>query len=71
MSKDLAIVSEYNDCYEEAYRAWNGFYPLADKDLRFYLGDQWDAQERRKLHEEGRHAFVFNRARRNINMVTG
>lgn len=71
MSKDLAIVNEYNDFYEEAYRAWNGFYPLADRDLRFYLGDQWDAQERRKLHEEGRHAFVFNRARRNINMVTG
>lgn len=71
MSKDLEIVSEYNDCYEDAYRVWGSFYPLADRDLRFYLGDQWDAQERKKLLEEGRNAFVFNRTRRNINMVIG
>lgn len=71
MSRDLAIVNEYNDFYEEAYYAWNPFYPLADRDLRFYLGDQWDAKERQKLFQEGRNAFVFNRARRNINMVTG
>ena len=71
MSKDLAIVNEYNGLYEEAYRAWSSFYPLADRDLRFYLGDQWDAQEKKRLFEEGRHAFVFNRAHRNINMVTG
>lgn len=71
MSRDLAIVNEYNDFYEEAYYAWNPFYPLADRDLRFFLGDQWDAKERQKLFQEGRNAFVFNRARRNINMVTG
>lgn len=71
MSRDLAIVNEYSDFYEEAYYAWNPFYPAADRDLRFYLGDQWDAKERQKLFQEGRNAFVFNRARRNINMVTG
>ena len=26
MSKDWEIVSEYNDCYEEAYCAWGSFY---------------------------------------------
>lgn len=71
MSKDLAIVNEYSDYYEEAYYAWNPFYPLADRDLRFYLGDQWDAKERQKLFQEGRNAFVFNKSRRNINMITG
>ncbi|VHN99504.1 hypothetical protein [Candidatus Rhabdochlamydia sp. T3358] len=71
MSKDLAIVSEYNDCYEEAYSGWSSFYPLANRDHRFYLGDQWDAQERKKLHEEGRLALVFNKARRSINNLTG
>lgn len=71
MADDLAIVNKYNDFYEEAFYAWNPFYPLADRDLRFYLGDQWDSKERQKLFQEGRNAFVFNRARRNINMVTG
>ena len=71
MPDGLSIVNEYNDFYEESYYAWNPFYPLADRDLRFYLGDQWDAKERQKLFQEGRNAFVFNRSRRNINMVTG
>lgn len=71
MPDGLSIVNEYNDFYEESYYAWNPFYPLADRDLRFFLGDQWDAKERQKLFQEGRNAFVFNRARRNINMVTG
>ena len=68
---DKHIVQEYNDLYQEAYYAWNPFYPLAERDLRFYLGNQWDEQERQKLFSEGRSAFVFNRARRNLNLITG
>lgn len=67
----LEIVQQYDSYYEEAYYAWNPFYPLAARDLRFFLGDQWDEKERQKLFQEGRNAFVFNRIRRNINMVTG
>lgn len=66
-----AIVREYDEQYKEAYYAWNPFYPLADRDLRFYLGDQWEEQERQKLFEEGRNAFSFNLVRRNINLLTG
>jgi len=65
------IIQEFDELYEEAYYAWNPFYPLAERDLRSYLGDQWDEQEKRALFQEGRNAFVFNRIRRVINMVTG
>jgi len=68
---DNAIVREYHDLYEDAYLAWNPFYPLADTDLRAYLGDQWNTQEKQKLFEEGRNALVFNYIRRNINLITG
>ena len=68
---DGAIVREYDDYYKEAYLAWNPFYPLANRDLRFYLGEQWDEQERQKLYEEGRNAYSFNLIRRNINLLTG
>jgi hypothetical protein len=68
---DQTIVQEFDELYKEAYHAWDAFYPEAEKDLRFYLGDQWDAQEKRSLFQEGRNAFVFNRVRRNINMITG
>lgn len=71
METDAGIVATFNDFYTESYYAWNAFYPEAEKDLRFYLGDQWDQQEKRQLFQEGRNAFVFNRIRRNINMITG
>jgi len=68
---DNSIVREYDEQYQRAYQAWNPYYPLAESDLRMYLGDQWDQKEREKLFEEGRNALVFNYVRRNINMVTG
>jgi hypothetical protein len=67
----LNIVNEYNDAYEDAYYAWNPFYPLADRDLRFYLGEQWDEKERQKLFQENRNAFTFNLIRKNINLILG
>lgn len=67
----LNIVNEYNDYYQEAYYAWNPFYPLADRDLRFFLGEQWDEKERQKLFQENRNAFTFNLIRKNINLILG
>jgi len=67
----LSIVNEYNDYYQEAYYAWNPFYPLADRDLRFYLGEQWDEKERQKLFQENRNAFTYNLIRKNINLILG
>jgi len=65
------IVKEYDEQYLENFYAWNPFYPLAATDLRYFLGDQWDTQEKQKLFEEGRSALVFNYIRRNINLVSG
>lgn len=64
-------VDDFDRFYNYAYTAWSEFFPEAEKDLRFYLGDQWDASEKRDLFQEGRNAFVFNLIRRSINMVTG
>ncbi|NGX36876.1 MAG: hypothetical protein K1000chlam2_00021 [Chlamydiae bacterium] len=71
MSTDQSILQDFSELYTDAYYAWDQFFPEAERDLRFYLGDQWDEQEKRQLFQEGRNAFVFNRVRRNINMITG
>ena len=71
MSKDLEIVNQFNESYIESYNAWYPWYPLAANDLRMYQGDQWNQKEQQKLWDENRNAFVFNRIRRNINLVTG
>jgi len=71
MATALSVVQDFDTFYEEAYSAWNPFYPEAERDLKMYLGDQFDQQEKRDLFQEGRSAFVFNRIRRSINMITG
>jgi len=68
---DREILECFDQSYNHAYYAWDPFFPEAETDLRFYLGDQWDESEKRILHEEGRSTFVFNRVRRVINLVTG
>lgn len=68
---DLHIIEAFDDYYNEAYSCWDSFFPEADRDMRFFLGDQWDESEKRALHAEGRNAFVFNRIRPVINMITG
>ena len=64
-------ITEFDTLYNNAFYAWNPFFPEADLDLRFFLGDQWLNREKWLLHNEGRSAFVFNRVRRAINLVTG
>lgn len=71
MTESLEIINEFDTRYNEAYTAWDAFMPEAARDLRFFLGDQWDEAEKRQLYQEGRNTFVFNRVRRTINMVTG
>ncbi len=68
---DLGIIQAFDEYYNEAYYAWDPFFPEAEKDLRFYLGDQWDESEKRALFAEGRNTFVFNRIRPVVNMITG
>lgn len=68
---DLGIIQDYDEAYEEAFRVWDTFFPEAERDLRYFLGDQWDESEKRALKEEGRNTFVFNRIRPVINMITG
>lgn len=71
MATDQTIISDFDENYQCAYYAWDSFYPLADRDLRFFLGDQWDEKEKRELFQEGRSTFVYNKVRRTLNMITG
>lgn len=65
------IIHEYDQYYQQAYYALNPIYPRAQLDLRQYLGDQWDEEEKEKLFSEGRNALVFNFIRTNINALIG
>ena len=71
MSTELDIIADFDRYYNEAYYSWNALFPFAERDLRFYMGDQWDEREKRELFQEGRSTFVFNKVRRTINLITG
>ncbi len=65
------IVNAWDDAYDKNWYAWNGQIPAAETDMRMYLGDQWDDQEKRALMQEGRSPRVYNFIRPKINMVSG
>lgn len=71
MSRNDPIIQQFDTAYLESYQAWDSFFPEAERDMNFYLGQQWDESEKRALYEEGRNTFVFNRIRPVINMITG
>jgi hypothetical protein len=71
MATDQTVTKDFDTMYNESYYVWNTFYPEAETDLRYYLGDQWSEREKQTLFQEGRSAFVFNYVRRIINMITG
>jgi hypothetical protein len=64
-------VREWQQHYEEAMELQAEWYQEAYKDLRCHLGDQWDHDDLAYLKDEGRHAFVYNKTRRNVKLVTG
>lgn len=68
---DRHIINTFDTLYNEAYYAWNPYYPEAELDLRYYLGDQWDNQEKQKLFQDGRSTFVFNHVRKIVDFITG
>jgi len=70
-NSDRGIINAFDEAYVEAYAVWDAYFPQADRDMKFYLGDQWDETEKRALFAEGRNTFVFNRIRPVINLVTG
>jgi len=71
IKNDRNILREFDDAYNEAYMVSTGFFSRCERDLEFYLGKQWSDQEMRDLESEGRNAFVFNKIRRVIDMITG
>lgn len=65
------IQDAFGECYNQAFRSWGTWINEADKDLAFYLGDQWDASEKAILKSQKRAALVFNKIRRVIKMIEG
>jgi len=67
--KDLR--TEFNECYEESFRAWDSFLIEAQKDLDFATGDTWDSREKEYLRRNRREALSWNKTKRIVKLVTG
>jgi len=69
--KESEVLEYYNESYQQAYSSWGEFITEADRDMAFYLGDQWDAADKHALSMQKRSALVFNKIKRIIKMVEG
>ena len=61
----------FDSRYNQSYYAMSPFYGLAAKDIRMFTGDQYSDDEKQDLFSQGRSLWVFNKIRRNINMICG
>jgi len=68
---DRDVCNDFSTAYNEASAHWLQFTNEAKKDMAFFLGDQWDRQDRAYLAQERRNAFVFNKIRRVVKLITG
>lgn len=65
------LKQEFNNRYDEAFRAWDSFLHEAKKDLDFVTGDVWNAQEKEYLRRNRREALNWNKTKRIIKLITG
>ena len=71
MTTDRDIVKDWNEKYQFSWEAMSPFFSQAEKNVRFYLGDQWDDDIKQQLAEKGRSATVVNQVLPAIKMITG
>lgn len=62
---------DYTEAYNEATYHMSQYYLEANRDLEFYLGDQYDHAEREYLTNQRRNALVFNKVRKIVNLISG
>lgn len=65
------VEKEFNQAHDEAYRYWSTWLLEAQRDIKFFLSDQWSTQDKEYLDSQNRNALVFNKVHRIIKMLTG
>lgn len=65
------LLSQARAHWNEAFGHWSKWREQAKEDYAFVAGEQWDANDRRKMIDEMRPAVTFNRIQTVINAVSG
>jgi hypothetical protein len=71
MSRDSELKREYEEAYDLSTGSWSQFIDAADRDMRFYINDQWTQAEIKWLTDNDRSPYVFNRLKRIGHAVSG
>lgn len=65
------LKTEIDDNYKIAKAAYSDWVVEAKEDIAFSNGDQWKAEERQKLEQQGRPVLTFNKIKPIIKLLTG
>jgi hypothetical protein len=63
--------SDFEEAYKQGQAGFGSWQMQAKNDLKVYLGDPWNAADRRKFNREHREAMSFPLIRRNIKLISG
>jgi len=69
--KDTDQWKDWDQAYKHAISVWGPWLEEAKKDLKFFLGDQWDPKDKKYLAGENRNVLTFNRIRRVVKLIEG
>ena len=71
MVTDNDILKDFNEKQAYAHSNWQPFLKEAQRDLKFYLGDQWTTTDKEYLDNQRRNVLVFNKTHRQVKLLTG
>ncbi len=65
------MKKDFDEFYNEASSLWATWLTEQTINMKFYLGDQWDANDKKYLDKFRRAVLVFNKIRRIVHMLSG
>lgn len=71
MATEADRKADFEEAYNHAWTGWGTWQLHIKEDLKIYLGDPWNARDRRMFNLQDRTPMSFPMIRRNIKLITG
>jgi hypothetical protein len=71
MNKEKSLLSDIENYLKESESVWNDTFPVIKEDFEFYIGNQWDAKDKRAVEKKGAPALSLNYLKKNVDVLSG
>lgn len=68
---DQNRIKDVEEAYNESYSGWRAWQAQAEEDEKFYLGNQWNADDLAMLEDSNRPVISINNIKKPIDLIVG